>query len=339
MRGVQPSSARSRAANCAIQSTVISDAPKCMELRADVHVQALGTPAPAGRARRASSGGRPNFEPWWAGLHRLVRVGLDPRRHAHEEARRADGPRPVELVERVEHDQRAESDRAAQISSSSLLFPWITSRSPGMPARSAKASSPSRRDVGAEPLLGEQAQDRERRERLRPEDDERPGNGSAVGARPAPGSSPRRRRQAASRTRRASSDAPTPPSDELAVVDADAVGQQVGQRMGHVRHCARHGCSVCSPTSCSAVRARLLGGGLVVAVVAGASSASTTPDAPRSSDTDFQNKSSRELPHAASCSSACDRRRARAVDPRRRHARRRRPSAAALCAATRRSRS
>ena len=51
-----------------------------------------------------------------------------------------------------------------------------------MPAALREAELAERRDVGADALLGEQAEQRDVRERLRPVDDERVGRGRAVGA-------------------------------------------------------------------------------------------------------------------------------------------------------------
>ncbi len=51
-----------------------------------------------------------------------------------------------------------------------------------MPARCANSELAGGRDVGAEPFVGEEPQDRERREGLRPVDDERVGCALAVGA-------------------------------------------------------------------------------------------------------------------------------------------------------------
>ena len=77
-----------------------------------------------------------------AGADRLVRLGLDARRDADEDPAHAGGGGARRLVERVEDDERLGAGRGAS-SSSDLLFPWTTSRSPGIPARRAKASSPS----------------------------------------------------------------------------------------------------------------------------------------------------------------------------------------------------
>ena len=61
-----------------------------------------------------------------------------------------------------------------------MLLPCTTICSPAEPRSESERQLARRRDVGAEALLGEQAEDRHRRERLRAVDDERVGRGRAV---------------------------------------------------------------------------------------------------------------------------------------------------------------
>ena len=92
-----------------------------------------------------------------------------------------------------------------------MLLPCTTSSSPASPARRANASSPERRDVGADSLLGEQPEHRDVRERLRAVEDAPVGPAAAPARAPAPD-----RLLAVDDERRAepsaSSDAATPPS-------------------------------------------------------------------------------------------------------------------------------
>ena len=116
------------------------------ELRADVDVEALDV-EPCGE-RGADRLDRvvlvePELGAAVAGADRLVRLRLDSRRDADENAADARGGSAPGLVERVEDDERAGPAAAARSSSSDLLFPCTSRRSPAMPARRANASSPS----------------------------------------------------------------------------------------------------------------------------------------------------------------------------------------------------
>ena len=179
--------AAARARTSASQSTASSARAGVEELRADVDVQA-GDVEP-GRARRArpprarrpaaartsSRGGR-------SGSPRACR----PRCRASRGRARGATPaaaRALDLVERVERRRARRPSAAARSSSSDLLLPWTTSRSPAIPAAQRELELAERRDVGAEALLGEQPQERDVRERLRPVDDERVRRGVAVRAR------------------------------------------------------------------------------------------------------------------------------------------------------------
>ena len=82
------------------------------------------------------------------------------------------------------------------------------------------------RDIGAEPLLGEEAQDRHRRERLRPVGDERLGRRRAIGPRLRPQGllvvDDERRAELAHEVA-----GPRPTDHELARLDCRRVGHQV----------------------------------------------------------------------------------------------------------------
>ncbi len=108
------------------------------------------------------------------GLDRLVGVGLDARRDAHEAALGPDRTCALELVERVEHDQGAGLGRAAQ--QLVLLVVAVDHESfSGDAGAPRELELAHRRDVRTEALVGEQLQHRDRREGLRPVDDERAG--------------------------------------------------------------------------------------------------------------------------------------------------------------------
>ena len=114
-------------------------------------------------------------------LDRLVRVGLDPRRDPDQESRRAARAGAVELRERVEHDQRVGSGRASQ-----QLVLLVVAVDDEALARDAGAQSEcelaGRRDVGAETLLCEEPQERQRGEGLRAVHDEGVRSSLVVGA-------------------------------------------------------------------------------------------------------------------------------------------------------------
>ena len=156
------------------------------ELRADVHVEP-GDVEPAlerslDSPQRLSSGGRPNFEPWWpvriascvsASTPGVTRTST--RRTPAAAARLASSGASSTTVAPA-------SAAAARSSSSDLLLPCTTSWSPVEPGRARERELAERRDVGAEPFLGEQPQHRDVRERLRPVDDERARSRGAEGA-------------------------------------------------------------------------------------------------------------------------------------------------------------
>ena len=182
------------------QSTAVSAAPGSSSCEPTWTCR----PSASGRRRSASSassGGRPNFEPWWpvrifscvsASIPGVTRIRVRPtpasraRSISSSESMTTSAPGRggrlelvVALVVAV-HDEAVAGD----------------ARPPGRSADLAE-----RRDVGAEPLLGEEPQERDARERLRPVADERhPARRCGTPA-PARGASPRRRREAGCRAR------------------------------------------------------------------------------------------------------------------------------------------
>ena len=109
-------------------------------------------------------------------------VGLDAGRDADQATRRADRACTLELVERVEHDQRALLRGAAQ-----ELVLLVVAVDHELLARDASTERElelaDRRDVGAETLLGEEPEHCDRGERLGAVHDQGAGRGRAVGAR------------------------------------------------------------------------------------------------------------------------------------------------------------
>ena len=132
---------------------------------------------------------------------RLVRLGLDPGRDAHEHAPDAGRGCARRLVERVEHDERARLGGGAQLLVR-LVVAVHDQPLAGDPRAPRERELAERGDVGADPLLGSSRMHGDVRERLRPVDDERPrqrpaGTSARVRGAPAPS-----RRRAASRTAR-----------------------------------------------------------------------------------------------------------------------------------------
>ena len=100
-----------------------------------------------------------------------MRVGIDARRQAHQEAARAGVARPGDLLDRVQDDERARLGGAAQ-----QLILLVVAVDDDLLASDPRGQGEGQlargRDVGAEALLGQQAENRDRRERLRPVDHE-----------------------------------------------------------------------------------------------------------------------------------------------------------------------
>jgi len=146
----------------------------------DVHVQ----PFELGRAAdrlECVLGRDAEFRAVMRGSDRLVRVGLDPWRDADQHARNAGRTGPVDLLERVEHDERA-----VRTGLSELLVGLVVAVHDDQARIDAgalrKRELAQCRDIGRDALLGEEAQDREVRKRLRAVGDPRLGRSLAVGA-------------------------------------------------------------------------------------------------------------------------------------------------------------
>jgi hypothetical protein len=103
---------------------------------------------------------------------RLVRVCLDPRRDADQGARNTGLAGPVDLLQRIEDDERVRRGRHMQL----LVGLVVAVRDEPRAGNAGLRCEPElaqRRDVRSEPLLREQAQDLDVGERFRPVTDER----------------------------------------------------------------------------------------------------------------------------------------------------------------------
>ena len=265
----------------------MSDAPKCSSCEPTWTCR----PSQSGTRRTsssASSGGRPNFEPWCAVFTAswvsASIPGVTRTRKRSAPAARA----PVELVERVEDDQRPGVGCAAQ--QLILLVVAVDDEPLAIePGAQRERELACGGDVGAEALLGEQPQHRDRRERLRPVRDQRIRGGRAVRAclvaqrhlvvdderRPELG----RASSVARHTAEAS-----PPSS----IDAP-FGQQV-EHSGTSGIVAEAMLALLADLAWRRPR-RILAGSILLAVCAAVFGAST-PSRLRSSDNDFQDKGS-----------------------------------------------
>ena len=112
-----------------------------------------------------------------AGPDRLVCLRLDPRRDTDENAADTRGGSPAGLVRCVEDHERAGRCCRGELLVG-LVVPVHEQALPGDARPLREGELAERRDVRAESLLGEQSHQRDVRERLRPVDDERLGNGA-----------------------------------------------------------------------------------------------------------------------------------------------------------------
>ena len=149
-----------------------AEAVEVEQLRADVHVQAeqleAGAPDPLDQRRRllerdAELGLRA------AGVHRRVRLaghrGVDAQQHALACGR--EPLQPVDVVGVVDHDHAdAGLERRRRCRRSLLALPCSRMCSGSKPGGQRDRQLAGRRDVAAEPLLGEDPRDRRARERL-----------------------------------------------------------------------------------------------------------------------------------------------------------------------------
>ena len=208
------------------------------ELRPDVDVQA-GDIEPTGARvvddRERMLGREAELRPPMRRADRLVRVGVDSGRHAEKHVADSGGRRALGLVGRVEDDQRCLGCGGCL----KLLVALVVSVHHDPVRRDIggerEAQLTERRDVGAETFLDEHAEQRDVRERLRSEDDQRVGRGAGVraGAR-AKGrfaEDDERRAELVRKRRRASA-----ADGELARLDGDGLREErERRRRGHVR--------------------------------------------------------------------------------------------------------
>ena len=228
--GVQSSSSRARSQNAASRST----ATRLSSTRASCEPTWKCTPATSMPSARASAidaraprpAASPNFDSscavWidWCVTASTPGVSRTSTRRTPAAAARAGSSGASSTTV-------APAAAAPRSSSSDLLLPWKRIRSPAIPARLRERELAERRDVGADALLGEQPQQRDVRERLRPVDDERARRRRRGRRAPARGSSPRSRRRAACRARAASCAARDAAERELAVVDPRGIGKEL----------------------------------------------------------------------------------------------------------------
>ena len=90
-----------------------------------MHVEALGLGRAAERLERVV-GREPELRAVVAGADRLVRVGLDPGRDADQRPRDAGRAGPLDLLERVDDDERAGLRGRLRAPRRDLLLPWTT---------------------------------------------------------------------------------------------------------------------------------------------------------------------------------------------------------------------
>ncbi len=105
------------------------------------------------------------------GADRLVRVGVDAERDPHERAPDAGGGREGGFVGRVEHDQGPFGCSFGE-EGVVLVVSVYDELAAGEAGRAREGELARRRNVGAQALLAQQAQQRHVGERLRPVRDE-----------------------------------------------------------------------------------------------------------------------------------------------------------------------
>ncbi len=146
-----------------------------------MHVEAGAAVEEADRGERVVRD-QAELRPMVRRLHGFVRVGLDAGGHPHERPRDSRGRDADGFVERVHDEQRVLLGR--ELEQAVLLVVAVDdeplARDPGAACERQLAD---RRDVGAEPLLAQQPEDGDGRERLRAVGDQRLGGSVAIGAR------------------------------------------------------------------------------------------------------------------------------------------------------------
>ena len=154
VRSSQPSSVRARAAKAAIQSTVVRAAPRSRSW------EPMWTWRPSVSGRAAQRLERvlrrePELRAVVAGADLLVGVGLDPGRDPDQRSRDAGGAGAVDLLERVDDDERAGGRRGARAPRRTCCCRGRRCSVAGDAGRLREPELAERRDVGADPLLGE----------------------------------------------------------------------------------------------------------------------------------------------------------------------------------------
>ena len=198
------------------------------ELRADVDVQ----PPQVGTRRTsssASSGGRPNFEPRCAVFTASCVSASIPG-----VTRTRNRSAPAACALRARRASRGRGGARLRRAPQQLVLLVVAVHHEPFsvdPRAQGERELAGGGDVGAEPFLGEQPQQRDRRERLRPVHDERSGAACAVRASLVSQRlvvvDDEGRAVAARELRRAHA-----ADDELAVVDAGGIGKQLASRPG-----------------------------------------------------------------------------------------------------------
>ncbi len=158
------------------------------ELGADVHVQAFDLEpgrACGGDRDERLVGVEAELRAAMPGPDRFVCLGFDARRDADEHPADARLGGARRLVERVERDERAGLGRGAQLLVG-FVVPVHDEPVALDPRPPRKRELAERRHVGAEAFLREQPHHGDVRERLRPVDDERVGDGPTEHPRPLP---------------------------------------------------------------------------------------------------------------------------------------------------------
>ena len=123
-----------------------------------------------GDERPRSVGRQPELRAVVPRADRLVRVRVDAERHPDEGALHAGLGRERRLVGRVEHDRGADPRRLRQEALALVVAVDDELRSPEPRGRRERELALGR-DVGADPLLGQEAQHGHVRQGLRPEED------------------------------------------------------------------------------------------------------------------------------------------------------------------------
>ena len=201
------------------------------ELRADVHVQSHDVEACRRCLRDARNGvvrREPELRLGVSGANGVMRRRLDARCQTDQNRSHTRGSCTVDLLERVQHHQRACLTRRAELRIR-LVVSVENEPVTGDPRAQRKLELPERGHVGSDPLGGEQPEHRDVRKRLRPVHDERFGVHARVRARTREQRLPAehdKRCPEFRRERRCTNAA----DEQLAILDGGRVGEQLDQR-------------------------------------------------------------------------------------------------------------